>query len=291
MGPSTWNLFALFVLLASSTFTLPHTVVPNFPDFKIKTHRSGQPGSFTETLYLQGARQRREYAYDNPVSSSFVSISRCDDRKRIDLNDAARLYAEVPIADWSEQRKRTRPVPPDEMTGADVTITTDSVDTGERRRLGTYEARHVRITIKVEAAPGAAMPSSIEERDGWYIDLPGLDCQESGTNIGFVWASFTPGGRRHDRIHFKRLGTAPTGFAIEETTKQIENGSNLIGKIELLECSEAPLDSALFAVPAGYSPALRMPHGGYDMTKPDTLANRVHVYWAELQLWTRQWFR
>jgi hypothetical protein len=289
MSPSTWNLLALFVLLASSA--LPNVVVPNSPDLKIKTHRSGQPGSFTETLYLQGARQRREYMYEKPVNSSFVSISRCDDRKRIDLNDAARLYAEVPIADWSERRKRARPVPPDEMTGADVTITTDSVDTGERRGLGTYEARHVRITIKVEGGPGAAMPSSTEERDGWYIDLPGLSCQESGTNIGFVWASITPGGRRHDRIHFKRLGTAPAGFAIEETTKRMENGSSAIGKIELVEFSEAPLDSTLFAVPAGYSPALRTPHGGYDMTKPDTLANRVQVYWAELQLWTRQWLR
>jgi len=99
MGPSPWNLLALLVLLASSA--LPHVVVPNFSDLKIRTHRSG-PGSFTETLYLQGARQRREYVYDKPVNSSFVSISRCDDRTRIDLNDAARLYAEVPIADPSE---------------------------------------------------------------------------------------------------------------------------------------------------------------------------------------------
>ncbi len=289
MGPSTGSLLALFVLLAS--FTLPHPVVPNFSDLKIKTRRSGQLSSFTETLYLKGARQRQEYVYDELFNLSPASISRCDDRKRIDLNVDAKLYAEVPIADWSQQRKGARPVPPGEMTGAEVTITTDSVDTGERRKLGTYIARHVRITIKVEAGPGAATPSSMEERDGWYVDLPGLGCQDSGQGIGFLHASFRPAGRPQDRIHVRRLGTAPAGFAIEETTKRTENGSSTTGKVELVEFSEAPLDDALFDVPAGYSPALRTPRGGYDLTKPDTLANRVQVYWAELELWTRQWFR
>lgn len=289
MGPSTGNLLALFVLLASST--LPHAVVPNFSDLKIKTQRSGDFGSFVETLYLKGARQRQEYVYDKPFNLSPASISRCDDRKRIDLNVDAKLYAELPIVDWAQQRKRARPVPPDEMSGADVTITTDSVDTGDRRKLGSYTARHVRITTKVEAGPGAAMPSSTEERDGWYIDLPGLSCQDSGQGIGFLHASFRPAGRLQDRIHFKRLGTAPAGFVIEETTKRTENGISATGKVELVEFCEAPLDNALFDIPAGYSPALRTPRGGYDLTKPDTLANRVQVYWAELELWTRQWFR
>jgi hypothetical protein len=289
MGPSTGNFLALFVLLAS--FTPPHAVVPNFSDLKIKTRRSGQLGSFVETLYLKGARQRQEYVYDKPFNLSPASISRCDDKKRIDLNVDAKLYAELPIVDWSQQRQRARPVPQAETTGADVTITTDSVDTGERRKLGTYVARHVRIRIKVEAESGAAMPSSMEERDGWYIDLPGLGCQDRGQGIAFLHASFRPAGQRQDRIHFKRLGTAPAGFAIEESTKRTENGINATGKVELVEFSEAPLDSAIFDVPAGYSPALRTPRGGYDLTKPDTLTNRVQVYWAELELWTSRWFR
>src|SRR5713101_946463 len=244
MGPSTSSLLALFVLLAS--FTLPHAVVPNFSDLKIKTRRSGQLSSFTETLYLKGARQRQEYVYDELFNLSPASISRCDDRKRIDLNVDAKLYAEVPIADWSQQRKGARPVPPGEMTGAEVTITTDSVDTGERRKLGTYLARHVRITIKVEAGPGATEPSSREERDGWYLDLPGLGCQDSNRQIAFLHASWRPAGQPQDRIHFKRLGTAPSGFAIEETTKKTENASSITSTVELVEFSEASLTNVLF---------------------------------------------
>jgi hypothetical protein len=40
----------------------------------------------------------------------------------------------------------------------------------------------------------------------------------------------------------------------------------------------------------GRSPALRTARGRYDLTKPDTSAIRVEVYWAELELWTRRWF-
>src|SRR5713226_9944546 len=211
MGPSTFKLLALVVLLTSAT--LASLVVPNFSDLKIRTRRNDPVNSDVETLYLKGSRQRREYLHDQPVKATFVNISRCDDRKRIDLNDDAKLYAELPIVDWSEQRKRARPLPPTEMTGAEVTITTDSVDTGERRQQGAYTARHVKIKITVESGPGAATPSSVEERDGWYIDLPGLGCEDSGQRIGFLYARFAS-GRRHDQIHFKRLGTAPAGFPL-----------------------------------------------------------------------------
>jgi len=138
VSPSPFNLPALLILLASAT--LPARVVPNFSDLTIKTRRVDHLNSSVETLYLKGARQRREYLRDKPVNSSFVSISRCDDRKRIDLNDNAKLYAELPIVDRSEQRKRARPISTSEMTGEDVIVTTDSVDTGERRRMGTYTA-------------------------------------------------------------------------------------------------------------------------------------------------------
>ncbi len=133
------------------------------------------------------------------------------------------------------------------------------------------------------------MPSSTEERDGWYIDLPGAGCEDSGQRNGFVYAMLIAGGRR-DRLHFKRLGNAHAGFPLEETTTKTEQGKSTVSKVELLEFSDSPLDDSLFQVPKGYSPALSTPHGGYDMTKPETLTNRVRVYWAELRDWTKQWF-
>lgn len=139
----------------------------------------------------------------------------------------------------------------------------------------------------MESGPGAATPSSVEERDGWYIALPGLGCQNSvrGTEFSTLRAS-----NRLDRFHFKRLGSVPGGFPLEETVKKTEAGKSTLSQLELMEVSEAPLDDTLFQVPEGYSPALSTPHGGYDMTKPETLGNRVQVYWADLRDWTRQWF-
>jgi len=287
MGPSTLRLLPLLLCLTSATAANPS--IPAYPDLKIKTGRNDSMSSAVETLYLRGARQRREYFRDKPFRTSFVSISRCDERKRIDLNEDAKLYAELPIIDLSEQRKRARLLPPTEPTGAEVTITIDSIDTGERRPQGVYTARHIKIRTTVESGPGAAMPSSTEDRDGRYIDLPGLGCEDSGQRSGFTYAMLTAGGRR-DRIHFKRLGTAAAGFPLEETTTKTEQGKSTVSKLELLEFSNSPLDDALFQVPEGYSPALSTPHGGYDMTKPETLANRVRVYWAELSDWTNHWF-
>ena len=280
------NLPALLIPhLLSVTLTSP--AGSNFSDLKIRTRRSDPAGTVVETLYLQGARQRREYLADKPIKVSFVSISR-DERKRIDLNSDAKLYAELPIVDWSERRKRTRTLPPtQEVAGADVTITADSIDTGERRRQGAYTGRHLKTKITVESGPGAATPSSVEERDGWYIDLPGLGCQNSVRGIGFATLRAS---HRLDRFHFKQLGSVPGGFPLEETVKKTEAGKSTLSQLELMEFSEVPLDGGLFQVPRGYSPALSTPHGGYDMTRPETLGNRVQVYWAELKDWTRQWF-
>jgi hypothetical protein len=56
-------------------------------------------------------------------------------------------------------------------------------------------------------------------------------------------------------VLFKRLGTAPRGFAVEEATTKNEGERVFVTKIELLEISEKLLDESLFEVPADYSPS------------------------------------
>ena len=288
MVPSILRL--LPVLLLTMPLPLPKLVVPNFPDLTIKTRRTdGNRQSTEEKLYLKGARQRSEYVIQNTGSTmDRVTITQCDEKLRLNLNSKEKTYAFFPIEDWATRAKRARPTPPQEMSSADVTVTIDSVDTGERRKMGSHEIRRVKTTTKVEPGAGAVMQPSITEVDGWYIDLPGLSCREP-RGVGFGYVVATSGKR--DRVQIKRLGTAPHGYAVEETSRQTEASRTTISKVELLEFSEAPLDASLFDVPAEYSPALPTPHGGFDMTRPDTLGNRLQSYWAELTASVQRWFR
>ena len=288
MGASTLCLLSLLILTVP--LQLPKLVVPNFPDLTIKTRgTSGSRYSSEETLYLKGARQRSEHVMQNVASRvDTLTITQCDTKLRFNLNNKEKTYASFPIEDSAERMKRARPTSHEETTGADVTVTIDTVDTGERRKMGTQELHHVKTTTKVEPGPGAVMQPRLTEVDGWYIDLPGLGCQES-RGVGFGYLAATSGKR--DRVQIKRLGTASRGYAIEETTHRTEAGQTSISKVELVEFSEAALDASLFDLPAGYSPALRTPRGGFDMTKPDTLSNRLQSYWAELSTSVQHWFR
>jgi hypothetical protein len=181
-----------------------------------------------------------------------INIYQCDRGTRIFFDATLKTYHTVP-ADPMQMRETAHPAPKIQQTGGEVTVTTDSVDTGERRLVGSYQARHVKTTITAEPGPDAVSQKSKTEVDGWYLDLPGVYCQDaSSQKMG--WSALWAGGRV-DRVIFKRLGTAPRGFTIEETTTKNEGERVLVTKIELLEISEKPLDESLFEVPPGYSPA------------------------------------
>ena len=71
------------------------------------------------------------------------------------------------------------------------------------------------------------------------------------------------------------LGKAPRGYPIEETTITTEAGNKTTSKVELIEISEAPLDTSLFNLPAGYRRALQTGNGGADLTKADTVSKHI----------------
>jgi hypothetical protein len=285
---------AVAPVLLAQTLSIPAFVVPTFADLTVKKRHSFGPTSSTSTtevLYLQGARERREFLYDYSGSRSlgYATVTQCDQRRSVQLNPEAKIYSVSVLEDWSAQFKRGRPVP--EGQGADVTTTFDAVDTGERRPAGHYVARRVRTTVTVEPSPGANTSPSTRETDGWYIDLPGLGCSDAATTAYVsVGEAVRPGGLR-DRHHYKTKGAASRGYVIEETTHFTQTGGTTVDRVELIELSEHPLDSSLFDVPRDYRPALPRVRGGYDMAKPDTLANRLQEYWDEITLVARTIFR
>ena len=280
------------VLILAASVGLPKFVAPNFADITIKTRRtSGDWMSQVETLYLKGARQRTETVVEKPAGADAIHwtvIRQCDEKRVFNLNEQDKLYASSEIEDWSERLRKARPVSLTQMSGAEVIMTIDSMDTGERRQFEHYTARHVKVKIRFEPSPGASTPASVEETDGWYIDLPGLGCQEQASS-GFARLSAFS-GKRQDRLQIKWLGKAPRGYPIEETSVITGPENKTMSKVELLEISEAPLNASIFELPAGYRQALQTGNGGADLTKPDTISNRAQYYWTRLTLWARGLF-
>jgi len=293
-GPLLAIAFALAPVVFAQTRSVPTFITPAFADLTIRKHHSfGTPSwSMTEVLYLKGARARREFLEERAGNRPHrhAVITQCDQRRRIELNPDARLYAVSVLEDWSE-RSKPRPSEP-EARGADVTTTLDAVDTGERRRVGHYMARRVKTTITVEPSPGANTPPSTRETDGWYIDLRGLDCSDVETDAYYLAFAevVKPGGLR-DRQNYRTKGTAMRGYAIAETNRVTQSGTTEVDSVKLIELSERPLDSSMFDISPDYRPALPLLRGGYDMTKRDTVANRLQAYWDEFVQVTRTIFR
>ncbi|HXY04073.1 MAG TPA: hypothetical protein VEI49_10880 [Terriglobales bacterium] len=292
MGPSALGLLSLLILSASAS--VPQFAVPDFPDLTIKTRRSiDDRRQSKEMLYLKGPRQRSVVEIELPHSngSKHITITQCDLRRRYSLDENFKTYASFPILDWQERLKQAQPARPVEMSGKEVVITVEAIDTGDRRNFGKYQARRVKTTTEIKADPGAATQSSVTEVDGWYIDLPGFGCQEQrGLGIGVTasWVGDKP--RKRDRIVVKQTGKAPRGYPLEEVSRKTEAGQTGVSRIELLEFSEAPIEDSLFELPESYRPALHTPFGGRDMTKPDTLGNRLQTYWNYYSASARRWF-
>jgi hypothetical protein len=115
--------------------------------------------------------------------------------------------------------------------------------------------------------------------------------------VGRKWRGEGSGTQR-SRVHrgswhyrYKTKGAARRGYAIEETNRVAQPGWANVDRVELIELSAHSLDWSLFNIPRDYRPALPLFRGRYDMTKPDTVANRLQVYWDELTLVTRAIFR
>jgi hypothetical protein len=291
---------------AGQSAGFPTFVVPDVPDLTIKTQRTmDHPNSTIETeiVNLKGAWQRREWTVHFPSTipgahtQQHVAITRCDERRIVELNEETRTYASVPIEDMTEHVRRLRltagrrpqPVP----TGADVKVIIDSVDTGERRELGRYTARRVITTTTTRPSPGANTRANEGVQDGWYIDVPPADCWDWGDHapVAMLSAYFVRSGTVPDRVHVERRGIARRGFPIEENSRSSSDDRQPTTRITLLDLSEAVLDPSRFTVPAGYRPALPRLGGGFDMTRPDTLTNRLQSYWEGLTSWAQYVFR
>ncbi len=246
-------------------------------DFKITFKQSmGAGQEMTSTTMIKGMRERSEMSVPGmPAGMAMATITECDMKRTIQINDRARKYMITPMdsgdADTSSTQMGPRPSAGPSRRGGVVTGTINTVDTGERKEMFGLTARHLKQTMTMESSPDACAQSNMKmERDGWYVNL------EYGLNCGSErppQAPNAPMGGCRDTYHFKRTGVANLGYPLEETIKMFgpDGSVTMTTTKQVIELSRQPLDAALFDVPAGYTEA-HSTQEMYSMSMADAMA-------------------
>jgi hypothetical protein len=217
-----------------------------------------------------------------------INITQCDLKRTIQLSQNAQKYVITPMAvTTAATGGATSPpatsTPQPTRKGGVLTYITTNTDTGERKEMFGFTARHIKSSLVIESSPDACNPMNQKiETDGWYIDFSfGLQCDLGQTPA--TYQPSMPGGCR-DQIQFKNVGSAKKGYPLMETmTMYGPNGQVLTSTTkEVLELSREPLDAALFDIPAGYTEAasaqeLYMPPSTGEMSSPGSTAMPSNV--------------
>jgi hypothetical protein len=224
-------------------------------DVKIKSRQTMQGRSYDNAVYIKGKRQRTE-----SMGGQSVTIQQCDLRRDIQIMAQLRAYtvrpyddAAAPPPSSSAPASATRRTT-ERTQGGLVTSTVTTKETGERKQMFGYTARHLVVTIETNSSPDSCNPvDSKMEIDGWYIDAAfQLDCDMERA-ARYYNPQPSAGGCR-DRYEMKQVGAGKRGFPVwEKTTMFDKDGRESFSMVnEVVELSQATLDASLFEAPADY---------------------------------------
>lgn len=219
-------------------------------DVKIKSKQTAQGQSYENTTYIKGKRQRSEQ-----MGGQMITIQQCDLRRDIQIMPPAKAYMIRPYdtTDAPSQSTTTNARTDAVTKGGLVTSTITTRDTGERRQMFGYNARHIIVTIETKSSPDSCSPmNSRMETDGWYIDAAfALDCDTE--RAGAYRVPHQRGGCQ-DRYETKQVGAAKRGFPVyEKMTMYGDDGRESFSTVnEVVELSQATLDASLFDAPSDY---------------------------------------
>ncbi len=240
------NHFIQFAILLACLFLTQTT----FADVKVKTRQTMQGRTNESTTYIKGKRQRSENGY------GYVTIEQCDLRRSVQLMPEAKAYKIDPFEQTNVSTTKagvsqTQTIA--SIKGGLVTTTITTKDTGERKKMFGYTARHLISIMVTESSPDACSPvKSKAETDGWYIDAEfGLNCRYPN---GYTYTSPVKEGGCQDKHEVKQIGTTKHGYSVwQKMTMFDESGKETYSFVnEVTELSSATLDAKLFEVPAEY---------------------------------------
>jgi hypothetical protein len=245
---------------------------PTTNDVKIRQRMSmGAGGSSESLLYIKGQRMRSEM----PGGMGFTSIMQCDLKRTITINEKTKTYLIAPTDGTTpgsstsvstgegdgggapanpSQRQQAQTQP----RGGLVNITNTITDTGERKEMFGFTARHIKTSMVKTASPEACDKDQKIETDGWYIDFQyAFECATQTQKQSIPVRPQQPGCK--DEIRTKTIGSAKLGFPVLVTTTIYQpDGRTVTMTQEVLELSREPLAASLFEIPSGYTLAKDM---------------------------------
>lgn len=233
------------------------------------------------TVYVKGMRKRTEGSGMMGIGANLITIEQCDLQRTIRINDKKKLYYIDPFVKETEEvidedakpatALKNKPVPvtsnqPKEKTtqktGGIVYTWYSITDTGERKKVYGFTARHVWTFQKMKPTPDACTmkDSMIVKTDGWYIDLPHFNCPVQNRPVNTMMPAERQQPECKDSFVNRRSGKGKLGFPLSETRTIITGNataktSETETSIETLELTTEKLDSMLFEIPPGYKEA------------------------------------
>lgn len=242
MQKTLLTIFCLFVVSGAAS-----------ADTKVKIRQTSGGQTYENTSYIKGKRQRSE-----TNGGQMVNITQCDLRRNIMIMPATRAYMiqsydQPSTAAAANTATNTPATTQPAKKGGVVTSTVTTRDTGERKQMFGYTARHIITTMEMDSSPDACSPTKMKmETDGWYIDAAfALDCD--------LGANYRPpqthgGSGCQDRYQTRQIGAAKKGYPVyEKMTMFGPDGRETFSTInEVIEFSQATLDPSLFDIPADY---------------------------------------
>jgi hypothetical protein len=165
---------------------------------------------------------------------------------------------------------------PAKPSGKTVHNYIETVDTGERRELFGYAARHV-ITKTRQIRDSEILSES--ESVGWYIDLPAAWAKLHPPPKPGSYCYITSETDARDEYKFSEVGKRETGFAIlSSRTHRSACRDETVYREEVTEFSEAPLEPDVFVPPPDFKRVPRLLDG-----QRCPLAYRARLRWEMLK--------
>ena len=222
-------------------------------DTKVKTRQTSGGQTYENATYIKGKRQRTE-----TNNGQMIMLQQCDLRRNIQIMPQAQAYIvqpyDQPATSNAPNNAASTSQPNPVKKGGVVTSVVTTKDTGERKQMFGYTARHIITTMVMDSSPDACSPVKNKMQiDGWYIDAAfALECDSSQ-----AYTNYRPqaGGGCQDRYETKQIGMAKKGFPVWEKMTMFgpDGTTESFSTInEVVEFSQATLDASLFDVPAGY---------------------------------------